>query len=314
MNLKLPSWFRQEIPDTITLQRAQKLSVTGVHTVCQEARCPNLSFCFQQLKFTFMILGDTCTRNCQFCGVRKTDNKSLDLDLNEPYRLAEKVKELKLNYVVITAVTRDDLADGGAKIFDKTIELIHHINQDINPVRNTVSTEKYNKISNGVKVEVLIPDFKGSISSLRCLVDAHPDLVAHNIETVERLYKDLRPEANYQLSLQVLRKIKEIQPMLTTKSSIMLGLGETEGEVIKTMEDLLNSGCDILTLGQYLAPSENHYPVKEFISIAQFQRYRDIGLALGFKAVLSGPLVRSSYRAEEVYEEVNILARKLLSS
>jgi len=286
VNLKLPSWFRQEIPDTITLQRAQKLSATGIHTVCQEARCPNLSFCFQQLKFTFMILGDTCTRNCRFCGVKKISNRPLNIDLDEPYRLAEKVKELKLNYVVITAVTRDDLADGGAKIFAKTIELIHRINQDI-------------------KVEVLIPDFKGNISNLKCIVDAGPDLVAHNIETVERLYKALRPEANYQLSLQALRKIKEIQPILTTKSSIMLGLGETEGEVIKTMEDLLNSGCDILTLGQYLAPSENHYPVKEFISIAQFQRYRDIGLALGFKAVLSGPLVRSSYRAEQIYKEVS---------
>lgn len=282
---RLPLWFRQEIPDNITLQRARILSASGVHTVCQEAKCPNLSFCFKHLKFTFMILGDTCTRNCRFCAVRKSDNKNLNLDLDEPLRIAGVVEDMGLDYVVITSVTRDDLADGGAKIFSQTIELIRRINTFI-------------------KIEVLIPDFKGCIRSLKVVLDAQPHLVGHNIETVERLYKDLRPKANYRLSLDVLKKIKEIRSFLTTKSSIILGLGEAEGEVVKTMEDLLNSGCDILTLGQYLAPSESHYPVKEFIRIEQFERYRDIGLGLGFKSVLSGPKVRSSYQADEVYKEL----------
>ncbi len=233
-----------------------------------------------------MILGDTCTRNCRFCAVRKSDNKNLNLDLDEPLRIAGVVEDMGLDYVVITSVTRDDLADGGAKIFSQTIELIRRINTFI-------------------KIEVLIPDFIGKISSLKVVLDAQPHLVGHNIETVERLYKALRPKANYRFSLGVLKKIKEIRPFLTTKSSIILGLGEAEGEVTKTMEDLLNSGCDILTLGQYLAPSESHYPVKEFIRIEQFERYRDIGLGLGFKSVLSGPKVRSSYRAEELYKEIS---------
>lgn len=282
---KLPLWFRQEIPDKITLERTQLLFEANVRTVCQEARCPNLSFCFKHQKFTFIILGDTCTRNCRFCAVGKTENKNLKLDKEEPLRIAKVAKDLGLNYVVITSVTRDDLADGGAKIFSQTIKLIHQVNSDI-------------------KIEVLIPDFNGSISSLKVVLDAQPHLVGHNIETIERLYKALRPKANYRISLDILKKIKEIQPLLTTKSYIMLGLGETEEELIKTMQDLLYSGCDILTLGQYLAPSESHYPVKEFIGIEQFERYRDIGLGLGFKSVLAGPLVRSSYCADEVYKEV----------
>ncbi len=301
---RLPLWFRQEIPDKITLERTQLLSEFNVRTVCQEARCPNLSFCFKRQKFTFIILGDTCTRNCRFCAVGKTENKNLKLDEDEPWRIAKVVKDLGLNYVVITSVARDDLADGGARIFSQTIELIRRINSDINPVRDTANSNNNLVVSNGVKTEVLIPDFKGSILSLKVVLDAQPHLVGHNIETVERLYKDLRPKANYRISLGILKKIKEIQPLFTTKSSLMLGLGETEEEVIKTMQDLLYSGCDILTLGQYLAPSPAHYPIKEFIGIEQFQRYRDIGLGLGFKSALAGPLVRSSYRAEEVYKEV----------
>lgn len=261
------------------------MSDSGVHTVCQEAGCPNLSYCFKHLKLTFLILGDTCTRACAFCGVGKSENKKgLSRDEEEPLRIAKIVRDLGLDYVVITAVTRDDLTDGGAGIFARTIELIRQLNSDI-------------------KIEVLIPDFKGNISSLKCVLDARPHLVGHNIETVERLYKVLRPQADYRLSLSILRKLKEIQPALTTKSSIMLGLGEVEEEVVKTMGDLLSSGCDILTLGQYLAPSESHYPVQEFIGIEQFQRYREIASGLGFKSVLSGPLVRSSYRAEELYQE-----------
>ncbi|MBM3245781.1 MAG: lipoyl synthase [Candidatus Omnitrophica bacterium] len=284
---KLPSWFKQEIPDTATLDRAQRLSQSGVRTVCQEALCPNLSFCLRRRSFTFLILGNTCTRNCRFCAVGKSANKTLCLDRGEPARVAKAVKDFGLDYVVITSVTRDDLADGGAEIFARTIESLR-------------------QISANIKVEVLIPDFAGRILSLKVVLDARPHLVGHNIETVKRLYKDLRPEADYQLSLDILKKIKEIQPLIATKSSIMLGLGEGEEEVITAMQDLLNSGCDILTLGQYLPPSKSHYPVKEFINIEQFEYYRVIGLGLGFKSVLAGPLIRSSYGAQELYESTII--------
>lgn len=282
---RLPAWFRQDIPDIATKEKVHLLSEFNVHTVCQEAKCPNLGHCFKNSKLTFMILGDTCTRNCRFCGVEKANNKFLSLDLGEPWRIAEAVKELGLNYVVVTSVTRDDLEDAGAGIFAKTIELIRRNNRE-------------------VKVEVLIPDFRGRISSLKHVLDALPSIVAHNLETVRRLYKDLKPRCDYRVSLGILKKIKEIRPSIITKSSLILGVGEIAEEVIQTMQDLRNVACDILTLGQYLAPSRNHYPVKEFIDIEQFRRYREIGLKLGFKAVLSGPKVRSSYQAEEIYKEV----------
>ncbi len=285
MKSRLPVWFKQDIPDATVRGRMQLFSEFKVNTVCCEARCPNLSFCFKNLKFTFMILGNTCTRNCRFCGVAQSKKGTLSLDENEPYRVSQMAKILNLKFVVITSVTRDDLPDGGAAQFVKTIELIHNIDKNI-------------------KIEVLIPDFLGNIASLKTVIDARPSILAHNIETVNRLYKALRPKANYQASLDILNKAKEINPSLVTKSSLILGLGEREDEVIYTMEDLRYNQCDILTLGQYLAPSDMHYPVKEFISIEQFQRYRRIGLDLGFKAVLSGPRVRSSYHAEEVLGEL----------
>lgn len=287
MKNRLPVWFRQEIPDNLILERIQLLSKFKVKTVCCEAKCPNLSYCFKNLKLTFMILGSICTRNCKFCNIRtvpKLKQSYLLLDDREPYRISQLVKILDLNYVVITSVSRDDFTDGGASQFAKTIELIHGINKDI-------------------KVEVLIPDFQGKISSIKTVLDAGVDVIGHNIETVKRLHKELKPKANYRLSLNVLDKIKELNPLLITKSSIILGLGETEEEVIQTMQDLRYSLCDILILGQYLSPSEKHYPVKEFISIEQFEKYQKIGLSLGFKSVLSGPKVRSSYRAEEVYKD-----------
>jgi lipoic acid synthetase len=282
---RLPAWFKQDIPDATVRGRMQLLSEFKVNTVCCEARCPNLSFCFKNLKFTFMILGNICTRNCRFCGVAQSEKKTLSLDENEPYRISQIAKILNLKFVLITSVTRDDLTDGGAAQFVKTIELIHSIDKNI-------------------KIEVLIPDFSGNIASLKTVIDARPSILAHNIETVNRLYKTLRPKANYQTSLDMLKKSKEINPLLITKSSLILGLEESEEEIIYTMEDLRYNQCDILTLGQYLAPSQRHYPVKEFISIEQFQRYRRIGLRLGFKAVLSGPKVRSSYHAEEVLGEL----------
>lgn len=281
----LPDWLKQEIPDSVALEQARILSRFGVRTVCQEAKCPNISYCFRHLEFTFLVLGGVCSRNCRFCAVKKCSHGNLELDLDEPMRIAKAVKELGLEYVVITSVSRDDLDDGGAEIFARTIRLIRKIGCDI-------------------KVEVLIPDFQGKASSLKCVLDVSPCVAAHNIETVERLYKKLRPEADYWLSLGVLNKIKEIQPLAITKSSLMLGLGEREAEVVETMKELRSHQCDILTFGQYLAPSVDHYPVEEFITPEQFVRYRDVGLGLGFKSVLSGPLVRSSYKAAEVYKEV----------
>lgn len=304
MSNRLPAYFKQEISDNETLRIAHLISEFGVNTVCKEAKCPNINHCFKHKQITFMILGDTCTRNCRFCavnpvrnttptklnskisnGVNKSKENALIFDEGEPYRISQIVKILDLKYVVITSVTRDDLTDGGAAEFAKAIELIKAIGKNI-------------------KVEVLIPDFRGNIPSLKSVIDAGPAVAGHNIETVERLYKELKPKANYQLSLEVLKKIKEINPSLITKSSIILGLGETEDEIVETMEDLRKVQCDILTLGQYLAPSPQHYPTKEFISIEKFQRYKDIGMALGFKAVSSAPLVRSSYHADQVYKEI----------
>jgi len=208
------------------------------------------------------------------------------LDADEPRRTAEIISKLGLNYAVITSVTRDDLDDGGAEIFSRTIKLI-------------MATSKK------IKIEVLIPDFDGKISSLKTVLEARPDCVGHNIETVRRLYKKVRPMADYERSLKLIKAVKEINPLLISKSSIMLGMGETKREVEETMRDLKLSNCDILTLGQYLCPSANHYPVKEFVSPEKFDGYRKMGHSFGFKAVLSGPLVRSSYQAEKVFCEVS---------
>ncbi len=292
MKNRLPAWLRQDIPDAQALERMNLLSGLNVHTVCQEAKCPNFSDCFKNSRFTFMILGDACTRTCRFCAVKKSgtvfnprQEVSLLIDLDEPDRIAGAVRELGLNYVVITSVTRDDLSDGGAGQFAKTIELIHGIDKNI-------------------KIEVLIPDFKGDPTSLETVVKAGPQVVAHNLETVPSLYPQLRPQADYLRSLEILARVKSINRTLITKSSLMLGLGETEEKVMDTMADLRYCHCDILTLGQYLAPSDKHYPVKEFISIERFKKYKQMGLCLGFKAVFSGPKVRSSYQAEKVYREV----------
>jgi len=234
-----------------------------------------------------MILGNTCTRNCRFCAVGKNSTgEKLNLDLEEPGRIAGIVSRLGLNYVVVTSVSRDDLDDGGAEIFVKTIKMIRRIDKNI-------------------KIEVLIPDFNGKISNLKLVLGASPDIIGHNLETVKRLYKDVRPMADYRRSLQVLKIIKQVKPSLITKSSVMVGVGETAEEVFDAMRDLRDSDCDVLTLGQYLAPTAEHYPVKEFVDIGQFKMYEEIGFSLGFKAVLSGPLVRSSYQAETVFNKVS---------
>ncbi len=282
--IKLPEWFKQGIPGKGALNLSQVLSELNIRTVCKEAHCPNSADCFSDKQMTFMILGDTCTRNCAFCAVNKNPEVKFETDLQEPLRISVVVKALGLKYIVVTSVTRDDLADGGAEQFAKTIEIVRSLNK-------------------GVLIEVLIPDFMGNFESLKTVLNKKPDVLAHNIETVNRLYKEVRQQGNYRTSLNLLNKAKEINCGIITKSSLMLGLGEKEEEVINTMQDLRGSLCDYLTLGQYLAPSSQHYPVKEFIHPEQFRRYREIGIKMGFKNVFSGPKVRSSYHAKELIME-----------
>ncbi len=282
---RLPAWFKQELPGAQTVSMLQALSEFKVNTVCQHAKCPNLTYCFINQEVTFMILGSTCTRNCRFCAVDKAKGTVLAVDSAEADRVALAVKKLGLNYVIITSVTRDDLSDGGAGQFVKAINAVYSVNRLI-------------------KIEILIPDFQANFLSLKKVIEANPSVIAHNLETTRCLSKQLRPEADYQRSLNVLRIIKDIKPDMMTKSSIMLGLGETELDVIEAMEDLRSVACDILILGQYLSPSKEHYPVKEFIKIELFEKYKEAALSLGFKSVLSAPLARSSYKAEEVYRNI----------
>ena len=278
----LPDWFKQEIPSLECLENSRRLGRSGINTVCVEAKCPNLPLCFKQRKLTFMILGSVCTRSCGFCAVKKFKARLPEPDKMEPQKIAEAVVDLNITYAVITSVSRDDLDDGGAKQFLDTCNAIH-------------------KTSPSVLVEVLIPDFQGKIASLKTVLEAEPVVIGHNIETVNRLYPILRPEADYQRSLKVLRSLKQLSSSIVTKSSMMLGLSESEDEVISTMSDLLANGCDILTLGQYLSPSTDHKPINEFISPEKFRSYRETALTMGFKSVLSGPLVRSSFEAEQTY-------------
>lgn len=288
MITKLPSWFKQEIPSVQTLERIKVLKELKIHTVCQESHCPNLSSCFKKKELTFLILGDTCTRNCYFCAVKKAKNKNvkLPIDLREPEQIRRMVESLSLGYIVLTSVTRDDLEDKGAGQFRRTIEAI-------------------SKISPKPRIELLIPDFAGSKEALVEVIKAKPDVIGHNLEIVERLYIKVRERASYQRSLDLLKQVKLFDSSMITKSSLILGLGESEEEVIDTIKDLVEAKVNILVLGQYLSPSPQHYPVKEFISIEQFNRYQDLALQLGIKTVLSEPLARSSYKAEQLYEDVS---------
>lgn len=284
MKNRLPSGFRQEIPDDRTGRTLGILKGLNVLTVCAEARCPNLARCFKNKEVTFIILGNVCTRNCLFCAVKKSPGSRLPVDAAEPNKISSAVKALGLEYVVITSVTRDDLSDGGARHFCDTIRCVYAVN-------------------GCVKIEVLIPDFKGRRESLEALVTAAPSVIGHNLETIKRLYPKLKPDSDYDTSLTALRTIKEIKPDMATKSSIMLGIGETRPELIATMRDLRKAGCDILVLGQYLAPGPAHYPIKEFVPEENFKLYREIALDLGFRAIAAEPLARSSYRADKLYSE-----------
>jgi len=282
---RLPAWFKRDIPENSALALAGDFSSLGLHTVCCQARCPNWGECFKNNTATFLILGDTCTRSCSFCAIKKSAGGKLSVDAQEPQKIACAVKKLSLKYCVITSVTRDDLVDGGAGIFAAVI------------------TEIRLQIEN-IKVEALIPDFQGDISSLKQVIAASPDILSHNLETVPRLYKEVRQGSDYQRSLEVLANIKRIDPGCFTKSSLMLGLGESEEELISVFKDLRRVSCDILILGQYLRPSENNYPVKEFIAPERFAFYADLGYTLGFKKVCAKPNARSSFKAEEIYREM----------
>jgi len=254
----------------------------GLTTVCREAKCPNQFECYGQGTATFMILGDRCTRNCRFCAVQHMPESPPDP--LEPERVAEAVALLDLRYAVVTSVTRDDLADGGAALFAETIIAIR---------RRRANT----------LVEVLIPDLQGDSSALLTILDAAPDVLNHNIETVVRLYPQVRPQAVYDRSLDLLRRVKESHPHIPTKSGMMLGLGETMAEVEETWRDLLAAGCDILTMGQYLQPSGEHLPVQRFLPPEEFEDLAQRAIALGFSGVAAGPFVRSSYQAESLYRK-----------
>ncbi|HOM31868.1 MAG TPA: lipoyl synthase [Acetomicrobium flavidum] len=277
MNGEFPEWLKIPAPDEKSLYEMQDL-IKGMtlHTVCEEALCPNVGECFKSRTATFLLMGDVCTRNCNFCAVRH--GNPLPLDPDEPRHIAEACKALGLKYVVLTCVTRDDLADGGAS----------HMALVVKEVK---------KLNPGAKVELLTSDLGGSRDALKNLLEAPLDVLAHNVETVPSLYPAVRPQANYERSLAVIEMAKAIAPKVLTKSGIMVGLGETYEEVIEVMCDLISVGCDILTIGQYLQPSPSHLPVKEFVPPKQYQMYEQKGLELGFKYVVAGPLVRSSYRA-----------------
>lgn len=271
-----PDWLKVRIPtgETVTWLREMMRS-KKLHTVCEEARCPNMAECWSAGTATFMILGDTCTRSCGFCAVKTGRPGTVDLD--EPAHVAEAVMQMGVKHAVITSVNRDELADGGSGIFADTIR----------QVRQT---------SPGVRVEVLIPDFKGNAESLQRIIDAGPDILNHNTETVPSLYRKVRPQGKYQWTLDLLKEAK--RQGMTTKTGIMLGLGESRQELLQTMQDLAERNVDILTLGQYLQPTKKHLPVERFVTPEEFDELRIIGLNMGFRYVESGPLVRSSYHAE----------------
>ena len=251
-----------------------------LHTVCEEAHCPNIGDCWERRSATFMILGDTCTRRCHYCAV--TTGRPTGVDIREPDRLARTIQHMDLKYCVITSVNRDDLADGGALIFAMCIKRIREQVPDC-------------------RVEVLIPDFDGSEVGLRRVIEARPDVLNHNIESTKRVFPRVRPRGDYQRSLDLLAQAKEMDPALPTKSGIIMGMGEERDEVVETMRDLRVVGCDLLTIGQYLRPSLKHIPVAKFYTPEEFEELRVIGETLGFKHVASGPLVRSSYHADEQY-------------
>lgn len=280
MNRK-PDWLKVSYNRESVEEIAEIMRQLHLNTVCKEANCPNLGECYKKHTATFMILGSQCTRNCRFCNI--ACGKPEPVDPEEPENVAKAVAHLKLRHAVITCVTRDDLPDGGAAQFARTIQAIR-------------------ATSPGTTVEVLISDMKGDRASLDTVMDARPDVLNHNVETVEALYAAVRPQAKYERSLDVLRYCKSVRPEGLTKTGFMVGLGETDDQIDRLMDDVLETGCDILTIGQYLQPSPAHAPLKRYVTPEQFDAYRDLALSKGFRHVASAPLARSSYRAQEALE------------
>jgi len=278
--LRKPEWIRIKITNSEKVSALRKvIKEHNLYTVCEEASCPNLNECYANGTATFMILGDLCTRRCPFCDV--AHGRPLPPDEDEPYKLAQTIQSMQLRYVVITSVDRDDLKDGGAGHFQACIKQV----RDLNP---------------GIKIEVLVPDFRGRMdTALAALKPQLPDVFNHNLETVPRLYKQARPGSDYQWSLDLLQKFKQINPHIPTKSGLMLGLGEELDEVRKVMRDLRKHDCDMLTLGQYLQPSKYHLPVMRYVTPDEFEQLKHEGLTMGFVNVASGPMVRSSYHADQ---------------
>lgn len=285
-----PEWLRVKAPQWQRVGSVKEiLRDLGLNTVCEEASCPNIGECFQAGTATFLIMGPACTRACPYCDI-DFEKKPKPLDLTEPLRLAEAVRRLNLNHVVITSVNRDDLPDGGALQFVRCIEEIH-----------TISPQ--------TTIEVLIPDLCGNWEALAIILQAKPEVLNHNTETVPRLYRRVRPQASYERSLELLKKTRELAPKVYTKSGIMVGLGEIDDEVRQVMADLRAVGCDIITIGQYLQPSQKHLGVQEFVTPAQFDAWKEYGESLGFLQVVSSPLTRSSYHAEQVRELMELEPR-----
>jgi len=285
-----PNWIRTRILDTKNYFKTKEIiNKKKLHTVCQEARCPNISECWSKKHATFMIMGDTCTRACAFCDVKT--GKPQNLDPFEPMKIAQATKELNLKHVVITSVDRDDLEDGGSGHFYKVISEIR-------------------KINTNTTIEVLTPDFLRKGHSYKKVVNAKPDVFNHNIETVPSLYKSVRPGSRYFSSINLLKSVKEIDNTMFTKSGIMLGLGETKNEVLQVMDDLIFANVDFLTIGQYLQPSNKHHPLKRYVHPNEFLELKELALSKGFLIVASSPLTRSSYHADEDFTEMKKLREK----
>jgi len=287
---KKPNWIRTKIIDSQNFFKTKEIiNKKKLHTVCQEANCPNISECWSKKHATFMIMGDTCTRACSFCNVKT--GKPFSLDLQEPYKIAKATQELSLKHVVITSVDRDDLEDGGANHFSKVILEVRKLN------KNTT-------------IEVLTPDFLRKGNAYKKVVIANPDVFNHNIETVPSLYRKVRPGSRYFSSIDLLKSAKKINNKIFTKSGIMLGLGETKDEVLQVMDDLLAANVDFLTIGQYLQPSVKHYPLDRYVHPDEFDELKSIALSKGFLIVASSPLTRSSYHADEDFSKMKKLREK----
>jgi len=292
--LRRPNWIKVRAPSGETFEWLQQLMrKKELHTVCEEAACPNMGECWGSGTATFLMMGDVCTRTCGFCDIKRGRPEALDW--MEPERIAQAVKSMQLKHAVITSVNRDDRRDGGAPIFAMVIRRIRQLHP-------------------GCSIEVLIPDFKGSIEALRIVMDSRPEILNHNVETVPRLFKMVQPQDKYEWAMETLRNAKQLDPDVLTKSGLMVGLGETIGEVMQVMEDQRSWGVEILTIGQYLQPSRKHLPIVRYYTPDEFEKLHQYGLEIGFKWVESGPLVRSSYHAAEQVRALSVVHRKLYST